>query len=253
MDIPQPKSLKILLIGDTCVDEYIYGSVDRLSPEAPVMILRAGSMISNPGMAGNVKENLESFNCDVYFLHNNEIITKTRYVDKKSGYHLLRVDKERPVKPWSGNLPFDPNQFDAVIFSDYDKGFVTYEHIIDMRKRYHGPIFVDTKKTDLKKISGCYVKINESEFNRLKSYDKDFTIVTLGSKGATFKDEMYPAPEVEVFDVCGAGDTFLSALAVKFLESNSIEKSIEYANRAAAIAVKHNGVYVLTKEDIINL
>ena len=64
---------------------------------------------------------------------------------------------------------------------------------------------------------------------------------------------MYPAEKVNVFDVVGAGDTFLSALVYFYLVHGSIEDSIPYANKAASIAVSNFGTYVLTKEDVETL
>ena len=259
MDTAQQKPSKILLIGDTCTDRYVYGTTSRLSPEAPVSVLDAQQITTNPGMAGNVNENLKAFGADVYFVYNFENIIKTRFVDVKSGYHLLRVDEEAQVTPWSGKLATDINDFDAVVISDYDKGFLDYDHIETLREQFKGPIFLDTKKTDLARFHGIFVKINELEYSRIVSIN-DSMIVTLGGRGAMWKtgrdprhETFFPAPKVEVFDVCGAGDTFLSALAVKYLETQDISAAIEYAIRAAAIAVEHNGVYVLTTEDIEKL
>ena len=55
---------------------------------------------------------------------------------------------------------------------------------------------------------------------------------------------------MNVFDVVGAGDTFLAALVVGYIQSKSIQTAIPLANKAAAVAVSHTGTYVLTKEDI---
>lgn len=259
MDTAQPKPSKILLIGDNCTDRYVYGTASRLSPEAPVPVLNAQQIKTNPGMAGNVNENLKAFGADVYFVCNLEDIVKTRFVDIKSGYHLLRVDEEAKVNPWSGNLAVDVNEFDAVVISDYDKGFLDYKHIEQLRQTYEGPMFLDTKKTDLAAFHGIFVKINELEYSRRVSINGSL-IVTLGGRGAMYKtnrdpkyETYFPAPKVEVFDVCGAGDTFLSALVMKYLERQDIVPAIEYAIQAASIAVQHNGVYVLTKEDIEGL
>ena len=63
------------------------------------------------------------------------------------------------------------------------------------------------------------------------------------------KDESQCAG-VGVFDVVGAGDTFLSALVYFYLIYGKIEEAIPYANKAAAIAVTHFGTYVLTERDV---
>ena len=140
----------ILLIGDSCIDEYKIGTVDRLSPEAPVPIIKITEEYVLPGMAGNVKKNIEKLGiteCD--FITNDGIIKKTRYIDKKSGQHILRVDSEAEIPPWSGRLWCRIDEFDAIIFSDYNKGFLTYENIEDIIKQTDIPIFIDTKKQNL--------------------------------------------------------------------------------------------------------
>ena len=52
--------MKVLLLGDSCEDEYIYGNCDRLSPEAPIPVFNPSKTITNQGMAGNVVENLRA-------------------------------------------------------------------------------------------------------------------------------------------------------------------------------------------------
>ena len=78
----------------------------------------------------------------------------------------------------------------------------------------------------------------------------DNIIITMGGKGTEYKGKLYPAEKVNVFDVVGAGDTFLAALTYGYLTYSSIEEAIPFANKAAAVAVSHTGTYVLTKEDI---
>ena len=119
----QQKQLKILLIGDSCTDEYVYGTCERLNPEAPVPILNLKRKETTRGMAWNVRENLMSFGMEVFILTNNESITKTRYIDEKSNQHILRVDDESPLEPMNYELPED--EYDALVISDYDKGFLT--------------------------------------------------------------------------------------------------------------------------------
>ena len=74
--------------------------------------------------------------------------------------------------------------------------------------------------------------------------------MTLGERGALYKDKIYRGDKVNVFDVVGAGDTFLSALTYYYLVTNNIHHAILFANKAAAIAVQHPGTYVLTKDDV---
>ena len=94
--LPQTK-FKVLLIGDSCVDEYFIGTCDRLSPEAPVPVIKIVENYTAPGMAGNVKDNLENLGVDVDFVTTDAVITKSRYIDQRSRQHLLRVDKEPKI------------------------------------------------------------------------------------------------------------------------------------------------------------
>ena len=83
MAIPQQESWKILLIGDSCKDIYHYGVCERMSPEAPVPVLKQIRVEKKEGMSSNVKLNLESFGMDVLHFHNLEIIKKHRFVDSR--------------------------------------------------------------------------------------------------------------------------------------------------------------------------
>lgn len=247
----QLEKFKILLIGDSCIDEYQYGIVDRISPEAPVPVFNVIKKENKPGMAANVYENLKALGVDCTFKTNSSRIVKTRFIDQRSGQHLLRVDNEQTVNAFSDSIR-DLESFDAVLISDYDKGFVTNEFVSRLRKHYHGPVFVDTKKTDLTKFDGCIIKINRLEHSRITAMPSSDTdlIVTQGGEGAMWKGTLYPGKNVEVFDVTGAGDTFLAALAYKYLDSGSMADAIVFANKAAAITVQHSGVYAPTKEEI---
>ncbi len=241
---------KILVIGDTCIDEYKYGDVDRLSPEAPVPVIKHLTTDRRAGMAANVVKNIETFGCKVISVLGEESI-KTRIIDNRSKQHIVRIDNDVISDPCKLSQLKDL-KVDAIVISDYNKGFITYNFIDALKEIYDGPIFVDTKKQDLIFFDGCYVKINEHESNAAKSKCSNL-IVTLGEKGAVYKNTHYPAEKVDAVDVCGAGDTFLAALCFKFLESKSIETAILFAIRAASISVQHSGTYVLSAADIENL
>ena len=245
-NMPQQKPFKVLLIGDGCTDEYVYGVCERINPEAPVPILRHTRKEIRKGMAWNVRENLMSFGIEVYILTNEEKITKTRYIDERYNQQILRVDSENIVKPMDCDLPED--DYDALVISDYNKGFITSQRLFELVEWFDGPVFIDSKKEILPE-DDCFIKINESESKLLKNRN-DNLIITKGSSGAEYKGKMYPGKHVNVFDVVGAGDTFLSALVYFYLIYGKIEDSIPYANRAASVAVSHLGTYVLNEEDI---
>ena len=241
--------MKVLLIGDSCTDVYVYGDVKRLNPEAPVPILEPKREQTSQGMAWNVFNNLNAFGVDVDMVTNEETIVKTRYVDEKSNQQILRVDEEGDVKKLELEFTNDGmGDYDALVISDYNKGFITQEQLIELSSRFVGPVFVDTKKKTIPE--GVFVKINEIEFEKLEHYNSDNLIITRGGKGTEYRGKLYPAEKVNVFDVVGAGDTFLAALTFGYLSHLSVDKAIPIANKAASIAVSHTGTYVLTEEDI---
>lgn len=249
MNTPQQKSFKILLIGDSCLDVFCYGVVKRLNPEAPVPILNYKRTETRQGMCWNVFNNLKAFGMNVYMLTNQEKIIKTRYIDEKTNQQILRVDEEVSVKPMSYSIPDE--LYDAVVISDYNKGFVTEELLFEITNQSKCPVFIDTKKTVLPKHN-CYIKVNDLEYEKLEEKNGNI-IVTHGSVGAEYDGVLYPGEKVNVYDVVGAGDTFLAGLVYGFLKYGIMSQAIPFANKAAAIAVSHPGTYVLTKEDVQNL
>ena len=241
--------MNVLLIGDSCEDRYFYGDVKRLSPEAPVPILEYKRGVTSEGMVKNVYNNLKAFGIEIDLLTNEEEVIKTRFIDEKSNYQILRSDEEPEIKPFSHQLP--KNNYDALVISDYDKGFITQEKLFEISNSFVGPVFIDTKKTCIPE--NAFIKINESEFKRVTHFIPDNMIITKGGEGTEYQGKLYPAEKVKVFDVVGAGDTFLAALTYAYIKYGTIDKAIPLANKAAAIAVSHTGTYVLKEEDVKTL
>ena len=240
--------MRVLLIGDSCTDVYVYGDVKRLNPEAPVPILEPKRENTTKGMAWNVFNNLNAFGVEVDMVTNEETITKTRYIDKKSNQQIIRVDEQPEIEALEFDFTDDGGgDYDALIISDYDKGFITQEQLFKLVYWFRGPVFMDSKKKNLPDKG--YIKVNDIEYDKLET-KTDNVIVTRGGAGTEYQGKLYPAEKVNVFDVVGAGDTFLAALVVGYLTTKSIETAIPFANKAAAVAVSHTGTYVLTKEDV---
>ena len=241
--------MKVLLIGDSCEDRYFYGDVKRLNPEAPVPILEYKRGVTSKGMVWNVRENLRSFGVEVYTSTHPEEIIKTRFIDEKSNQQILRSDEEPEITPISFEFPDEwKSTYDALVISDYDKGFITQEKLFELSNWFQGPVFIDTKKTCIP--GNAFIKVNESEFKKITHFIPDNMIITKGGEGTEYQGKLYPAEKVNVFDVVGAGDTFLAALTYGYLKYGRIEEAIPLANKAAAVAVSHRGTYVLTEEDI---
>ena len=238
-----------MLIGDICKDIYQYGTIDRLSPEAPVPVFVPTRTEEREGMAGNVFNNLEALGCNVNYLF-GETSVKTRIIDARSKQQIVRIDNDVMSTP----ITFDaiiPDTYDAIVVSDYNKGSVSYE-LIEELIALSIPTFIDTKKTDLERFQGAWVKINELEYSKITS-ECTGLIVTRGARGASaiHHDIEVTAPRVEVTDVTGAGDTFLAALTVEYLKTTDIAKAVQFAVQASAVTVQHSGVYAPSLQEIL--
>ena len=251
---------KFLIIGERCQDVFIYGNAKRLSPEAPVPIFVPQRTITNEGMAKNVYHNLVALidEADEKVIVSVSINSaeKIRYVDEKTNHYFLRVD--------NGDNCYDRIQFDdilldmiqsanTIIISDYNKGFLQEEDIIDIcgHSNTECTIFLDSKKVLTEDILSCvdFVKMNEKEYEInnesiglvLYEYEKKI-IITQGNKGASYKDILYETDSVVTMDVSGAGDTFMASLAYKYSNTYDIVDSIKFANQMSSQVVKKRGV-----------
>jgi D-beta-D-heptose 7-phosphate kinase/D-beta-D-heptose 1-phosphate adenosyltransferase len=250
--IPQQKSFKVLLLGESCIDEYHYGVCERICAEAPVPVFDYIESEVRPGMAANVKENLISLGVDIEFISNDSnLLIKRRFVDTKSNQLLLREDIGNTVPPIKVDFSFD---FDAVVISDYCKGLLTEDVIDYICENSNIPIFIDSKNPNLKIFKNAIVKINGDEEKRMKTIPLNSElIVTLGKSGAKWNNKLFAAPQVDVFDVTGAGDIFLASLCYFYLSTKKLEVAISKAVHLASKSVQHMGVYKLTQQDIMEV
>ena len=243
--------MKILVIGDSCTDVFVYGYCKRLCPEGPVPIFEPSRTITNQGMSGNVVANLKALGATkVELITNKEQITKTRYVEEKANHMIIRIDSNDKVSNSFDikRVPF--SDYDAVIVSDYDKGYLTYEDIESISES-HPLTFIDTKKPLNEKMKGyTFIKINEVEWENCKGqvYEdwENKLIITMSERGAMYSGKTFPVNnDIEVRDLSGAGDTFMASLVVSYLKTLDIERSIQYANEMASIVVQKKGVVTL--------
>jgi bifunctional ADP-heptose synthase (sugar kinase/adenylyltransferase) len=245
--------IKILVIGEKCIDKFIYGDVDRLSPEAPIPVLIPKHTKTNSGMAGNVVENLnyivDTDEYEVDFIYPKSEITKTRYVENKSNHPFIRIDENDIVErlELSEEIILKIKSADAVIVSDYDKGFLNEIDLYNIGRYSKFSVLDTKKKLDKSTIeSFSFIKLNEAEFKRNYTEDGELLkkiIITLGSKGAKYNNKIYPswAPR-ETIDVSGAGDTFTASFTYRYLMTQDIDESIEFANQLATRVVSKRGV-----------
>ena len=251
--------MTILIVGDSCTDVFVYGEITRLSPEAPVPVFNPLRQRENDGMAKNVVNNVEALKSTVYSITNKNSIRKIRYVDKKSNQLVLRVDEHDycdeienevllSIKDNNCKLTMSGTvEVDAIIISDYDKGFL-HEEDIQFICENNDNVFVDTKKKlDNWIFDVDYLKINSLEYERNKEFFKNNdviskTIITKGNEGCSFQGKIYPTEDVPVKDISGAGDTFLAGLAVEYVRTNDIQKAINFAQKCATLVVQKHGV-----------
>lgn len=269
--------MNALILGETCVDRFVYCSVTRLCPEAPVPVLNPiGKSKTSAGMAGNTQANLLSLarigdkvvRPSLLYPPDEEPV-KVRYVDSASGYIVIRIDsndKFQRVRNLDKLPEYLKNEaIDAIVISDYHKGFLTesdIQMITDFAEEAGAKTFLDTKK-QLGSWSRNvdFVKINEKEWKLLThAASCRNLIVTLGSRGSFWRG-FTPVPAyhlkegfpVKVFDVSGAGDTYLAAFVIEYMYTKDVLESMEYANKAAAVAVSMPGVVAVTREQVYKL
>jgi rfaE bifunctional protein kinase chain/domain len=197
-------SKKILVVGDVMIDSYMWGKVDRISPEAPVPIIACTKRESRLGGAANVALNLLALGskpilCGVIGNNDNGALMKTLLQDNKletkgmfeiqgrpttvktrvigGNQHLLRIDEETD-KALTGNDEINFTKhvcnlissegIDAIIFQDYDKGALTphsIKSITDLANSMNIPTLVDPKKRNFANYQGVTLfKPNFKEF-----------------------------------------------------------------------------------------
>ena len=139
----------------------------------------------------------------------------------------------------------DIHNYNVVIVSDYDKGFINNEDLLTIGKNSKISI-LDSKRKLSKEIitSFSFVKLNEKEsLQNSHLLECKNILITLGSKGTKFNDEIYPSPNPqETPDVSGAGDTFTASFILKYIENGDIKSSIIFANKMSSRVVSKRGV-----------
>lgn len=216
-----------LCIGDVMLDKFVYGLVERISPEAPVPVFSLKTEKIMLGGAGNVAINLSTLGCNVSFFgvagrdENAKVLSRLfrdsgvkHYFVKIPDYptivktrilannqHLLRIDKEEKFKiPYtiigrlSSILKKIISKQDIVLLSDYNKGVFSVEScqmVIDLANELGKKTIVDPKGTDYSKYRNAYlVKPNLKEF-------KDATgLTSVDPKSENFLNEIKLGAEV---------------------------------------------------------
>lgn len=300
----------ILVVGDLMIDNYVWGSVERISPEAPVQILKITKEENKLGGACNVALNLISLGAKAHICgiigddvdgsmlvsmldsanikrdllcvkSDFQTIKKSRFI--ASHQQVLRVDRESPNACLDSNIlqkiQDNINNFDAIILSDYAKGALSTDFtksIISLANTYKKPILCDPKGDDYSKYANATlltpnkkeaqiatnirIDSEESLLNAIKKLKDDYhltyALITLSEDGiAIFDSKLTQIPTLakEVFDVTGAGDTVIAALAFGLCNNMDIYKSASFANAAAAVVVGKIGSAQATISEILTI
>jgi len=191
--IKYDKKPHILVIGDLMIDEYLWGSCERISPEAPVQVVDIKKETTVLGGAGNVINNLVSLGAKVSVMSVigsdeagievksmlDKIEVKSFLVEQKgrktsrktrlmaSNSQVVRYDKEskndinfESVKKLFSKLQEKINAYDTILLSDYAKGVLTndlIEKVISYANKNNVKVLVDPKGNDFSKYSGAYL------------------------------------------------------------------------------------------------
>ena len=189
---------KVLVIGESCTDIFVYGTSERKSPEGNGPVFVPISETYGAGMASNVANNLGAMGLDTDIHSDSGNIIKSRYVNQNTNELYLRVDENDSVNRIDISKLSNISQYDAIIISDYCKGFLTEEDIANIAS-LHPLVILDTKKKlgdwckDLK-----FIKINRLEWKNNKDVIRDNEwlfdkiICTLDKTGTAYKHKTYP-------------------------------------------------------------
>jgi rfaE bifunctional protein kinase chain/domain len=303
---------RILVLGDVILDWYWWGQASRLSPEAPVPVVRKQRTTLQPGGAGNTAANLAALGARVSLFgvvgadpHAGDLraalsahgveteglipdtgrptTTKTRVI--AAHQQVVRVDEES-TEPISEAIVADIlkavqkdlDSADAIVISDYAKGFLTSDllrGVIGEAHRAGKRVFADPKGAEAARYQGVFLlKPNRLELglltgvpcashaevlvagNRLAaSMPGTKVLVTEGSEGMTLFAESRPPEHVastprHVFDVTGAGDTVLAVIAMAVTAGAPWSQAMQLAAEAAGIAIGQMGSVAVGLESL---
>ncbi len=305
------KGRRFIVVGDIGLDEYISGKVSRISPEAPIPIVKVeNSSQFKLGLSANVAKNIVSLGGEValisvvgqdqeaeqikslisgskiqsYFVIDNHRPTTKKIRIMSGQHHIARLDYENQnyisddiEKKIIELFGFIVNDYDGVIIQDYGKGVISKncaQKIITLAKKASKKVFVDPySSTPLSYYKGSYImtpnhdeaialagnhsgSFKEIKETICKAIQSDNLIITLGEDGMHLfqKDKILTIPTFAqtVFDVTGAGDTVIAALATAHISGFNLTDSCLIANHAAGVVVGKVGCASCSFDELLN-
>jgi len=296
---------RVLVVGDAMLDRYWFGAVERISPEAPVPVVRVSREEERLGGAANVALNVKTLGARATLLTvvgTDEPARSLRRLLEREGVatllgedpqlytivklrvigrsqQLIRIDFENQpdhevLAGMLGDYERALESHDAVLFSDYGKGGLTHiPRMIDQARRAAKPVLVDPKGHDYSRYAGATaITPNRAELaqvigpwsseqqlhERTQALRKDLgvqaIVLTRSEEGMSLFDDaghvQVPAQAREVFDVTGAGDTVIAALAAMLACGMSLREAMPIANRAGGVVVGKFGTAGVTYPEL---
>jgi D-beta-D-heptose 7-phosphate kinase/D-beta-D-heptose 1-phosphate adenosyltransferase len=306
-------TVRVLVLGDLMLDRFVYGSVERISPEAPIPVLSVDAGIDMPGGAANVARNVaalgahallagvvgdDEFAADlrrqldaVATIESHLTVdasrptsVKTRYV--ADGQQIMRADRESraPLAPevearLLAALAAALEAADVIVLSDYAKGVLSESVTrasIAMARTLGKTIIVDPKSKDFTRYRGATIltpnrlELQQATGMSCASSEEvaaaarvclaagicEVMVITRGKDGMSVIAADAPAVHLatsarQVFDVSGAGDTVVAALALALACGGSVAQAAGLANVAAGIVVGKRGTATVTIDEIL--
>jgi len=296
---------RVLVVGDAMLDRYWFGAVDRISPEAPVPVVRVNREEERLGGAGNVALNVKALGAQATLLTvvgDDEPARKLRALLEREGVRavlgsdpqlytivklrvigrsqqLIRVDFEnQPDHEVLAGMLADYERLlaehDAVLFSDYGKGGLTHiPRMIELARAAAKPVLIDPKGSDYTRYAGASVitpnraelaqvigawsseaQLHERAQALRAQLGLQALLLTRSEEGMSLFDAhghtQVPAQAREVFDVTGAGDTVIAALAAMLAAGMTLRDAMPIANRAGGIVVGKFGTASVGYEEL---
>jgi D-beta-D-heptose 7-phosphate kinase/D-beta-D-heptose 1-phosphate adenosyltransferase len=298
---------RALVLGDVMLDEYVWGQVNRISPEAPVPVVDVRTRTYVPGGAANVAVGIAALGGrallggivgdDPAAAHLRDALaerglgldgllavagrsttTKTRVIAHSQQVVRADVEERKPLpaetaqelRGWAEARLAD---IDVVVLSDYAKGVVSAElaqGVIERSREAGKPVVVDPKGSDYAKYGGAtvltpniadakraahlapesFVELAEVASRLAAVVPGSALLITRGAEGMSLLSESgsidVPAAARDVYDVTGAGDTVVAALAVALGSGLRLEDAVRLANAAAGLVVSKVGTASVT-------
>ena len=267
------KSNPIIVIGDPIKDKYIFTAAERISPEAPVLILRKIKEEEREGGALNVCNNINELDGKAIFLCQRAYpiqSIKTRII--ASNQQLLRIDNDCIIKLSKTEIKqilsdiewmYQNKKSRILIFSDYAKGNIPKElfiKVINLTKKYPDlKIIIDPNIKHkswykvLKGLRNIIMVPNLKEYNAGCKGSK-ILVITKGSEGMDIinKGKIHiPTLTKQVSDVTGAGDTVVAVLGLCLNINLNLYEATQIANKAAGIVVTKLGTSTIKPGELL--